>query len=80
MNDSYKIEIVGNTFDVSVYAVFWAAYFLNGFSNYQELAEKNFNRYMETQDASIHVLEFCDQVLNGKIPFITENKKGYLLA
>ena len=80
MEEYYKLELVATTFDVSVYAVFWATFKAGGYVTADDYVEQHFARYLHTQEVPVHVLRYCSKVLDGKEPFLFDNGTACLLC
>lgn len=79
-NEYYKVELVVNTFNASVYNVYWSAYTVSGFVVTQDFVEEHFARWLRTQDVPVHITKYCDKVLKGELPFLYENGSAAILA
>jgi hypothetical protein len=79
-SELWKLELVANTFEVSVYAVFWSAYKASGYVVTDDFVEQHFAYYLHTQEVPVHVIKHCDKVLNGKEPFLYADNSAQLLA
>lgn len=79
-DDYYKVELVGNLFEVSAYVIFQTAYKSSGFIVPDEFVDEQFGKWLNTQELPAHVVQYCNKVLNGKIPFVVDDQTAILLA